>query len=1088
MNFIKTAAYLQIALQIFPSLIIATSSPAYAEPTSVQVAGDAEEDDTLAKAAAQAGTLLSSNDASSNLASTLAATAAGQASSALQQWLSQFGTAKVAIATDRDLSLQDASLDLLLPLYDGKENILFTQLGSRRQDDRVIINGGVGYRYYADAWMLGYNIFYDYQSSSNHHRRIGIGGELGWDYMTITTNGYFRLSNWMASQAYSDEDERAANGFDIRASGYLPAYPQLGANLVYEQYYGDHVGLFGDDDSDRQKDPHAITLGVNYTPVPLITLGVNQKYGKGGKNATEANLAITWSPGVPLSLQLDPDQLTIRRSLQGGRHNLVERNNTIVLDHRKQTLVSLSLPTRLEGSENGTQTITGNVTSKYAFERIDWQADDFYRHGGKITSTRDPQTFVVTLPAWQSAGVNSYTLTGIAWDSQGNASKPSQMQVLVNGIDVTTLQSTTVVEPGKIAADGVSTALVAVTLKSASGDSAIGLAKRLSATLTSTPDTSAPQPTVPAVAPSLSAFSESTAGVYTATITSGTTPDTLLIQPTLDGTVNLQAAKLTETTISVAQLATLEASASSAPANGTAMITLTAHVSDQNGNAIKNENVLWSADNAQVVLSASSTVTDDRGNASVAVSSSALINTVVTAQLSGGNSLTSPTLQFTTDPNSAKVISIDSSSQQVVANGNDTVTYEATVTDEQGNALPQAAVTWSTDRSTVTLSASQTQTDKQGKTSITATSLKAGDVTVSAQSGTSVALKANRVAFIADATTAKVDSVISDRPSAVADGTESVVWSASVSDANDNPVSGINVSWSSDNVNMSLSATGSTSDDAGVATTSGSSRTAGTATVSAALAATAGKQSASSVAFIGNVNTARLVSLKASTDHIPAGAGSVIYTAVVQDANGNVVPSAAVAWTTTLNNLSSATTNTDGDGVATVSLSGTLFGNPVVTATINGSTLQNTSVAFMGTIEADWNIINSSGTYTGTVITEFPTMGFLATGATTGPRSLKWGGDSANKYSTLTIPMTNAEGDTFTVTLRGQRQSPCNLHDFNNAVGCQSPRNNPRLTYAAADNPSLPAGVYTGDVTFNGKDYYSSWALSYTVHTTLTVN
>lgn len=36
---------------------------------------------------------------------------------------------------------------------------------------------------------------------------------------------------------------------------------------MYEQYYGDEVGLFGKDK--RQKDPHAISAEVTYTPVPL---------------------------------------------------------------------------------------------------------------------------------------------------------------------------------------------------------------------------------------------------------------------------------------------------------------------------------------------------------------------------------------------------------------------------------------------------------------------------------------------------------------------------------------------------------------------------------------------------------------------------------------------------------------------------------------------------------------------------------------------------------------------------------------------------------------------------------------------------
>ncbi|MCW1975874.1 UNVERIFIED_ORG: hypothetical protein FHW05_004789 [Pantoea agglomerans] len=33
----------------------------------------------------------------------------------------------------------------------------------------------------------------------------------------------------------------------------------------------------------RQKNPHVITAGINYTPVPLITLGAVQRRGSLGK-------------------------------------------------------------------------------------------------------------------------------------------------------------------------------------------------------------------------------------------------------------------------------------------------------------------------------------------------------------------------------------------------------------------------------------------------------------------------------------------------------------------------------------------------------------------------------------------------------------------------------------------------------------------------------------------------------------------------------------------------------------------------------------------------------------------------------------
>ncbi len=36
-------------------------------------------------------------------------------------------------------------------------------------------------------------------------------------------------------------------GWDVRTEAWLPFYPQLGGKLIYEQYYGDEVALFGTD-------------------------------------------------------------------------------------------------------------------------------------------------------------------------------------------------------------------------------------------------------------------------------------------------------------------------------------------------------------------------------------------------------------------------------------------------------------------------------------------------------------------------------------------------------------------------------------------------------------------------------------------------------------------------------------------------------------------------------------------------------------------------------------------------------------------------------------------------------------------------
>ncbi|WET42308.1 inverse autotransporter beta domain-containing protein [Citrobacter enshiensis] len=74
--------------------------------------------------------------------------ATGYASSSVQQWLSQFGTARVQLNVDENGNWDDSSIDFLAPLYDNKKSMLFTQLGLRAPDGRVTGKYGDGGAYF----------------------------------------------------------------------------------------------------------------------------------------------------------------------------------------------------------------------------------------------------------------------------------------------------------------------------------------------------------------------------------------------------------------------------------------------------------------------------------------------------------------------------------------------------------------------------------------------------------------------------------------------------------------------------------------------------------------------------------------------------------------------------------------------------------------------------------------------------------------------------------------------------------------------------------------------------------------------------
>lgn len=116
---------------------------------------------------------------------------------------------------------------MLYPIYDTPTNMLFTQGAIHRTDDRTQSNIGFGWRHFSgNDWMAGVNTFIDHDLSRSH-TRIGVGAEYWRDYLKLSANGYIRASGWKKSPDIEDYQERPANGWDIRAEGYLPARRSL---------------------------------------------------------------------------------------------------------------------------------------------------------------------------------------------------------------------------------------------------------------------------------------------------------------------------------------------------------------------------------------------------------------------------------------------------------------------------------------------------------------------------------------------------------------------------------------------------------------------------------------------------------------------------------------------------------------------------------------------------------------------------------------------------------------------------------------------------------------------------------------------
>ncbi|MEY0859369.1 invasin domain 3-containing protein [Providencia alcalifaciens] len=378
------------------------------------------------------------------------------ATNEINHWLSQTGNAKFSVDVDKKLKIKNTQLDWLIPWYDQPDLLLFTQHNVHRTDGRLQTNNGVGVRHFTPDSMVGTNAFFDHDLS-RYHSRVGFGVEYAQDFLKLSANTYLRTSSWRgASELKNDYNARPANGWDLQAEGFLPSYPHLGGNLKFEQYFGDDVALFGKDK--RQKNPLATTIGMSWTPFSLVTLSAEQKIS-GGLSETNAKMEFTWTLGKSLAEHLDPTKVVESRRLLGSRYDFVNRNNNIVLEYQKKTLISLSLPDMVQGKTGDILPIINSLSTKYPLKDITVQAPEFLAAGGEIlldgakTKVKLP-TYKVAMTKEESKKNNRYRFTITASDHNGNHSPQGTTWVEVTDYGVLSINPNEVIKQGNAIANG----------------------------------------------------------------------------------------------------------------------------------------------------------------------------------------------------------------------------------------------------------------------------------------------------------------------------------------------------------------------------------------------------------------------------------------------------------------------------------------------------------------------------------------------------------------------------------------------------------------------------------------------------------
>ncbi|EOM5501283.1 Ig-like domain-containing protein [Escherichia coli] len=890
----------------------------------------------IASTSQQIGSLLAEDMNSEQAANMARGWASSQASGAMTDWLSRFGTARITLGVDEDFSLKNSQFDFLHPWYETPDNLFFSQHTLHRTDERTQINNGLGWRHFTPTWMSGINFFFDHDLS-RYHSRAGIGAEYWRDYLKLSSNGYLRLTNWRsAPELDNDYEARPANGWDVRAEGWLPAWPHLGGKLVYEQYYGDEVALF--DKDDRQSNPHAITAGLNYTPFPLMTFSAEQRQGKQGENDTRFAVDFTWQPGSAMQKQLDPNEVDARRSLAGSRFDLVDRNNNIVLEYRKKELVRLTLTDPVTGKSGEVKSLVSSLQTKYALKGYNVEATALEAAGGKVVTTG--KDILVTLPAYRFTSTpetdNTWPIEVTAEDVKGNFSNREQSMVVVQAPTLSQKDSSVSLSSQTLSADSHSTATLTFIAHDAAGNPVIGLV--LSTRHEGVQDIT------------LSDWKDNGDGSYTQILTTGAMSGTLTLMPQLNG-VDAAKAPAVVNIISVSSSRThssikidKDRYLSGNP------IEVTVELRDENDKPVKEQkqqlNTAVSIDNVKPGVTTDWKETAD--GVYKATYTAYTKGSGLTAKLLMQNwneDLHTAGFIIDANPQSAKIATLSASNNGVLANENAANTVSVNVADEGSNPINDHTVTFAVLSGSATSFNNQNtaKTDVNGLATFDLKSSKQEDntVEVTLENGVKQTLI---VSFVGDSSTAQVD-LQKSKNEVVADGNDSATMTATVRDAKGNLLNDVKVTFNVNSAAAKLSQTEVNSHD-GIATATLTSLKNGDYTVTASVSS--GSQANQQVIFIGDQSTAALTLSVPSGDITVTNTAPLHMTATLQDKNGNPLKDKEITFSVPNDVASrfsisnSGKGMTDSNGTAIASLTGTLAGTHMITARLANSNVSDT--------------------------------------------------------------------------------------------------------------------------------------------------
>lgn len=343
------------------------------------------------------------------------------------------------------------------------------------------------------------------------------------------------------------------------------------------------------------------------------------------------------------------------------------------------------------------------------------------------------------------------------------------------------------------------------------------------------------------------------------------------------------------------------ASITVAPASASLFINqsvqLTATLKDSSGKVLTGRTVAWSSSNT-----AAATV--DQSGFVLAIATG---TTTITAK--SGNATGTSAITVSNVP--VKTITISPANPSVIVG--QTTTLTATAKDSAGNVLTGRAITWTSSNTNVATITSAG----------VATGVAVGTDSIRASSGTATSAPATLTVNPIPASSVVVSPSVAN---IFIGGTTPL--SATVTDANGNPISGASVTWSSGNAGVAT-----------VASTGALTATAtGTGTGTAVITAKSTSSNASGAAAVNvSVVPIRTITVTPSPDTVLEG-GTVQLTATAQDSAGNVLTGRTITWTSS--NTTFATVNASGLVTTANPTNQTANRTITITASSPGSSVQ----------------------------------------------------------------------------------------------------------------------------------------------------